>query len=46
MLFVVYLQYLVNQVKTFTLQYSGIVDYQWRRMKINEELLSLDYPLI
>ncbi len=27
-------------------KHSGIVDYRWRRMKINEELLSLGYPLI
>lgn len=27
-------------------KHSGIVDYRWRRMKINEELVSLGYPQI
>lgn len=32
--------------KSIIAKHSGIVDYRWRRMKINEELLSLGYPLL
>lgn len=32
--------------KAIIAKHSGIVDYRWRRMKINEELVSLGYPQI
>jgi hypothetical protein len=34
------------ETKAIVAKHSHIVNYQWRRQKINEELLSLGYPLI
>ncbi len=37
---------IAEATKAIIAKHSGIVDYQWRRMKINEELVSLGYPQI